>query len=31
MPPMASYRQRERRFGRTSEQIKEGEPVIQAG
>jgi undecaprenyl diphosphate synthase len=28
---MASYRQRERRFGRTSEQIKEGEPVIQAG
>ena len=28
---MASYRQRERRFGRTSEQLKEGEPVIQAG
>jgi undecaprenyl diphosphate synthase len=28
---MASYRRRERRFGRTSEQIKEGEPVIQAG
>ena len=28
---MASYRQRERRFGRTSEQIKEGEPVIRAG
>ena len=26
-----SYRQRERRFGRTSEQLKEGEPVIQAG
>jgi undecaprenyl diphosphate synthase len=28
---MDSYRQRERRFGRTSEQLKEGEPVIQAG
>jgi undecaprenyl diphosphate synthase len=28
---MASYRQRERRFGRTSEQLKEGEPVTQAG
>jgi undecaprenyl diphosphate synthase len=28
---MASYRNRERRFGRTSEQLKEGEPVIQAG
>jgi undecaprenyl diphosphate synthase len=28
---MASYRQRERRFGRTSEQLKEGEPVIRAG
>ena len=28
---LASYRQRERRFGRTSEQLKEGEPVIQAG
>jgi undecaprenyl diphosphate synthase len=27
----ASYRRRERRFGRTSEQLKEGEPVIQAG
>jgi undecaprenyl diphosphate synthase len=27
----ASYRLRERRFGRTSEQLKEGEPVIQAG
>jgi undecaprenyl diphosphate synthase len=27
----ASFRRRERRFGRTSEQIKEGEPVIQAG
>jgi undecaprenyl diphosphate synthase len=26
-----SYRSRERRFGRTSEQLKEGEPVIQAG
>ena len=28
---MASYRVRERRFGRTSEQLKEGEPVTQAG
>jgi undecaprenyl diphosphate synthase len=28
---LASYRQRERRFGRTSEQLKEGEPVTQAG
>ena len=28
---LASYRQRERRFGRTSEQLREGEPVIQAG
>jgi undecaprenyl diphosphate synthase len=28
---MASYRTRERRFGRTSEQLKEGEPVTQAG
>ncbi|MBC8022551.1 MAG: di-trans,poly-cis-decaprenylcistransferase [Burkholderiales bacterium] len=28
---MSSYRQRERRFGRTSEQLKEGEPVTQAG
>jgi undecaprenyl diphosphate synthase len=28
---MASYRARERRFGRTSEQLKEGEPVTQAG
>jgi undecaprenyl diphosphate synthase len=28
---MASYRHRERRFGRTSEQLKEGEPVTQAG
>ena len=28
---MDFYRQRERRFGRTSEQLKEGEPVIQAG
>ncbi len=27
----ASYRQRERRFGRTSEQLKEGEPATQAG
>ena len=27
----ASYRRRERRFGRTSEQLKEGEPVPQAG
>jgi undecaprenyl diphosphate synthase len=27
----ASYRRRERRFGRTSEQLKEGEPVTQAG
>jgi undecaprenyl diphosphate synthase len=27
----ASYRQRERRFGRTSEQLKESEPVHQAG
>jgi undecaprenyl diphosphate synthase len=28
---LASYRRRERRFGRTSEQLKEGEPVTQAG
>jgi undecaprenyl diphosphate synthase len=28
---MDSFRQRERRFGRTSEQLKEGEPVTQAG
>jgi undecaprenyl diphosphate synthase len=28
---MASYHERERRFGRTSEQLKEGEPVTQAG
>ena len=28
---MQSYRNRERRFGRTSEQLKEGEPVTQAG
>jgi undecaprenyl diphosphate synthase len=28
---LTSFRQRERRFGRTSEQLKEGEPVIQAG
>ena len=28
---MTSYRERERRFGRTSEQLKEGEPVTQAG
>jgi undecaprenyl diphosphate synthase len=28
---MKSYCERERRFGRTSEQLKEGEPVIQAG
>jgi len=28
---MASYRHRERRFGRTSEQLKEAEPVTQAG
>ena len=28
---IVSYQQRERRFGRTSEQLKEGEPVIQAG
>ncbi len=28
---MSSYRLRERRFGRTSEQLKEGEPVTQAG
>jgi len=28
---MDSFRRRERRFGRTSEQLKEGEPVIQAG
>ena len=27
----ASYRQRERRFGRTSEQLNEGEPVPQIG
>jgi len=27
----ASYRRRERRFGRTSEQLQEGEPVPQAG
>jgi undecaprenyl diphosphate synthase len=27
----ASYRQRERRFGRTSEQLKDSEPVHQAG
>ena len=27
----ASYRRRERRFGRTSEQLREGEPVQQAG
>ncbi len=27
----ASYRRRERRFGRTSEQLKEGEPVPQTG
>jgi undecaprenyl diphosphate synthase len=27
----ASYRRRERRFGRTSEQLREGEPVTQAG
>jgi undecaprenyl diphosphate synthase len=27
----ASYRRRERRFGRTSEQLREGEPVEQAG
>jgi undecaprenyl diphosphate synthase len=27
----ASYRRRERRFGRTSEQLKEGEPVTQIG
>ena len=30
-PSVDSYRQRERAFGRTSEQLKEGEPVIQAG
>ena len=28
---IASYNRRERRFGRTSEQLQEGEPVIQAG
>jgi undecaprenyl diphosphate synthase len=28
---LVSFRHRERRFGRTSEQLKEGEPVIQAG
>ena len=28
---IASYRQRERRFGRTSEQLREGEPVPQTG
>jgi len=28
---IASYRQRERRFGRTSEQLREGEPVPQLG
>jgi undecaprenyl diphosphate synthase len=28
---IASYRRRERRFGRTSEQLADGEPVIQAG
>ncbi len=28
---IASYRRRERRFGRTSEQLREGEPVPQAG
>ena len=27
----ASYRRRERRFGRTSEQLREGDPVQQAG
>jgi undecaprenyl diphosphate synthase len=27
----ASYRRRERRFGRTSEQLRDGEPVTQAG
>jgi len=27
----ASYRRRERRFGRTSEQLREGEPIEQAG
>jgi undecaprenyl diphosphate synthase len=27
----ASYRRRERRFGRTSEQLREGEPIQQAG
>ncbi len=27
----ASYRRRERRFGRTSEQLQEGEPVPQTG
>ncbi len=27
----ASFRERERRFGRTSEQLAQGEPVIQAG
>jgi undecaprenyl diphosphate synthase len=27
----ASFRQRERRFGRTSEQLREGDPVKQAG
>ena len=27
----ASYRRRERRFGRTSEQLREGEPIKQAG
>ena len=28
---IASYRRRERRFGRTSEQLREGDPVKQAG
>jgi undecaprenyl diphosphate synthase len=28
---LGSYRDRERRFGRTSEQLKEGEPVTQTG
>ena len=28
---IASFRRRERRFGRTSEQLREGEPVPQTG
>ena len=31
LPAFESFRQRERRFGRTSEQLREGEPVPQTG